>query len=89
VFVTEWRKEEVEHIDATLDGAERKAALCALLEQESQLIASIGRHRIAAGERNYDKAVQAFLEKVKGPLYSLPLLSDMCGVPLILSQSFP
>nr|XP_046210872.1 IQ and ubiquitin-like domain-containing protein [Oncorhynchus gorbuscha] len=62
-----WRKEEVEHIDATLDGAERKAALCALLEQESQLIASIGRHRIAAGERNYDKAVQAFLEKCAAP----------------------
>uniref|UniRef100_A0A4W5P6K2 IQ motif and ubiquitin domain containing n=1 Tax=Hucho hucho TaxID=62062 RepID=A0A4W5P6K2_9TELE len=62
-----WRREEVEHIDATLDGAERKAALCALLEQESQLIASIGRHRIAAGERNYDKAVQAFLEKCAAP----------------------
>ncbi|XP_041692549.2 LOW QUALITY PROTEIN: IQ and ubiquitin-like domain-containing protein [Coregonus clupeaformis] len=62
-----WRREEVEHIDATLDGAERKAALCALLEQETQLIASIGRHRIAAGERNYDKAVQAFLEKCAAP----------------------
>ncbi|CAB1323482.1 unnamed protein product [Coregonus sp. 'balchen'] len=61
------QREEVEHIDATLDGAERKAALCALLEQETQLIASIGRHRIAAGERNYDKAVQAFLEKCAAP----------------------
>ncbi|KAL0968081.1 hypothetical protein UPYG_G00262140 [Umbra pygmaea] len=62
-----WKKEELEHIDATLEGAERKAALCALLEQETQLIASIGRHRIAAGERNHEKAVQAFLEKCAAP----------------------
>ncbi|KAM6972939.1 IQ motif and ubiquitin-like domain-containing protein [Aplochiton taeniatus] len=62
-----WRCEQVEHIDGTLSGAERKAALCALLEQETQLIASIGRHRIAAGEKNYDKVVQAFLEKCSAP----------------------
>ncbi|XP_012994505.1 IQ and ubiquitin-like domain-containing protein isoform X3 [Esox lucius] len=62
-----WKKEELERINATLEGAERKAALCALLEQETQLIASIGRHRIAAGERNYHKAVQAFLEKCAAP----------------------
>ncbi|XP_026874591.2 IQ and ubiquitin-like domain-containing protein isoform X2 [Electrophorus electricus] len=62
-----WRQEEVEHIDATLCGAERKAALCALLEEETQLIASIGCHRIAAGERNQEKAVQAFLNKCAAP----------------------
>ncbi|CAB1331590.1 unnamed protein product [Coregonus sp. 'balchen'] len=27
----EWRREEVEHIDATLDGAEKKPAMCPLL----------------------------------------------------------
>ncbi|XP_062858594.1 IQ and ubiquitin-like domain-containing protein isoform X4 [Trichomycterus rosablanca] len=58
-----WRQEELENINASLCGAERKAALCALLEQETQLIASIERHRIAAGERNQEKAVQAFLDK--------------------------
>lgn len=51
-------------IDSTLSGPERKAALCALLEKETQLIASIGRHRIFAGEKNQSKAVEAFLDKV-------------------------
>lgn len=60
----EWKQEEMEHINASLSGAERKAALCALLEQETQLLASIGRHQVAAGERNQEKAVQAFLNKV-------------------------
>ncbi|KAI4873594.1 hypothetical protein NFI96_008799, partial [Prochilodus magdalenae] len=62
-----WRQEEVERINASLSGAERKAALCALLEQETQLISSIGRHRIAAEERNREKAVQAFLNKCAAP----------------------
>lgn len=62
--VLEWRQDEVEHINATLCGAERKAALCALLEQETQFIASIERHRISVGERNHEKSVQAFLNKV-------------------------
>ncbi|XP_041965152.1 IQ and ubiquitin-like domain-containing protein [Alosa sapidissima] len=62
-----WRKEEMEQIDSSLSGPERKAALCALLEKETQLIASIGRHRIVAGERNQSKAVQAFLDKCAAP----------------------
>ncbi|XP_066525316.1 IQ motif and ubiquitin-like domain-containing protein isoform X2 [Hoplias malabaricus] len=62
-----WRQEEVERINATLNGAERKAALCALLQEETGLIASIERHRIAAGERYQEKAVQAFLNKCAAP----------------------
>ncbi|XP_076863418.1 solute carrier family 13 member 1 isoform X2 [Brachyhypopomus gauderio] len=62
-----WRQDEVERINATLGGAERKAALCALLEEETKLIASIGCHRIAAGERSQEKAVQAFLNKCAAP----------------------
>ncbi|XP_043084759.1 IQ and ubiquitin-like domain-containing protein isoform X2 [Puntigrus tetrazona] len=62
-----WRMEEVEHINVTLSGAERKAALCALLEQETQFISSIERHRMAAGTRNQDKAIQAFLNKCAEP----------------------
>ncbi|KTG44900.1 hypothetical protein cypCar_00024367 [Cyprinus carpio] len=60
---TEWRIEEVEHINVTLSGAERKAALCALLEQETQFISSIEQHRMCVGTRNRDKAMQAFLNK--------------------------
>lgn len=62
-----WRIEEVERINVTLSGAERKAALCALLEQETQFISSIEQHRMAAGTRNQDKAIQAFLNKSAEP----------------------
>ncbi|XP_048692868.1 IQ motif and ubiquitin-like domain-containing protein isoform X3 [Caretta caretta] len=62
-----WRQEEIERINSTLAGAERKAALCALLEQETQLIASIGRHKLNADEENQQKAVLLFLDKCAEP----------------------
>ena len=60
-----WRREELQRIDETTSGPERKAALCALLEQEAQLIASIGRHKIAAGEKNKEQDIKNFLDKVQ------------------------
>ncbi|XP_072003117.1 IQ motif and ubiquitin-like domain-containing protein [Engystomops pustulosus] len=62
-----WRKEEVEKINQMYTGAERKAALCALLEQETHLISSIGRHKIDAGEENQQKAIQSLLNKCCEP----------------------
>ncbi|XP_030405003.1 IQ and ubiquitin-like domain-containing protein isoform X2 [Gopherus evgoodei] len=62
-----WRQEEIERINSTFAGAERKAALCALLEQETQLIASIGRHRLNADEENQQKAILFFLDKCAEP----------------------
>jgi len=62
-----WRLEELSHIDAELEGAQRKAALCALLEQETQLIASIGQHKIQANKMNKEKAVQKFLDQAAAP----------------------
>ncbi|XP_031135596.1 IQ and ubiquitin-like domain-containing protein [Sander lucioperca] len=62
-----WRCEEEEQINSSLRGAERKAALCSLLEQETQLIAAIGRHRIAVQDNNYDKTVRNFLDKSAAP----------------------
>ncbi|XP_044851475.1 IQ and ubiquitin-like domain-containing protein isoform X1 [Mauremys mutica] len=62
-----WRQEEIERINSTLAGAERKAALCALLEQETQLIASIGRHKLNADEENQQKAILFFLDKCAEP----------------------
>ncbi|XP_048793897.1 IQ and ubiquitin-like domain-containing protein isoform X1 [Lagopus muta] len=62
-----WRQEEMERINRTLTGAERKAALCGLLEQETQLIASIGRHKLNADEDNQQKAVLHFLDKCAQP----------------------
>lgn len=66
VCVSEWRCEEEQQINLSLRGAERKAALCSLLEQETQLIAAIGRHRIAVQHNNYDKSIRDFLDKVRG-----------------------
>ncbi|XP_039989271.1 IQ and ubiquitin-like domain-containing protein [Xiphias gladius] len=62
-----WRCEEEQRINSSLQGAERKAALCLLLEQETQLIAAIGRHRIAVQSNNYDKAIRNFLDKSAAP----------------------
>ncbi|XP_047921637.1 IQ motif and ubiquitin-like domain-containing protein isoform X4 [Anser cygnoides] len=62
-----WRQEEIERINGTLTGAERKAALCGLLEQEAHLIASIGRHKLNADEENQQKAVLHFLSKCAQP----------------------
>ncbi|KAJ6654104.1 hypothetical protein lerEdw1_007468 [Lerista edwardsae] len=62
-----WRLEELERINNTFSGAERKAALCALLEKEAQLIACIGRHKINADEVNLEKAIMSFLEKCAEP----------------------
>jgi hypothetical protein len=62
--LTEWRLEEMNTINETLTGAERKAALCQLLDQETQLIASIGRHKLEADGEQKQKHVQGFLDKV-------------------------
>lgn len=59
-----WRQEEIAHINETTSGAERKAALCSLLEQEAQLIASIGRHKVVADEANKESEALHFLNKV-------------------------
>uniref|UniRef100_UPI0037E70651 IQ motif and ubiquitin-like domain-containing protein n=1 Tax=Semicossyphus pulcher TaxID=241346 RepID=UPI0037E70651 len=62
-----WRCEEEQQINSTLRGAERKAALYSLLEQETQHIATIGLHRITAQNMNYDKTVKSFLDKSAAP----------------------
>ena len=64
-FFTEWRLEEIQKINETRSGPERKAALVGLLEQESYLIGSIERHRIKANKTNKDEHVNKFLDKVR------------------------
>ena len=59
-----WRQEELDRINSTTSGAERKAALCGLLEQEAELIAGIGQHRLMAGREAEEKSVHKFLEAV-------------------------
>ncbi|NXE09897.1 IQUB protein, partial [Lophotis ruficrista] len=62
-----WRQEETERINRTLTGGERKAALCELLEEEAELIASIGRKKQNADEENQPKAILRFLDKCAQP----------------------
>ncbi|XP_077600274.1 IQ motif and ubiquitin-like domain-containing protein [Stigmatopora nigra] len=62
-----WRIEKEHQINTTMRGAERKAALCSLLEQETQYIATIGRHGIAIWNNNYNKTVRKFLDKSSAP----------------------
>ncbi|XP_055464178.1 IQ and ubiquitin-like domain-containing protein [Psammomys obesus] len=62
-----WRQEELAQIDQYLSQAERKAALCELLEKETQIIASIGRHRQAADMERQEIALHAFLDKCSAP----------------------
>lgn len=76
VCVSEWRNEEEQRINSTLRGAERKAALCLLVEQETQLIAAIGQHRITVQNNNYDKTVRNFLDKVRFHFYSSAPISQ-------------
>ncbi|XP_055139816.1 IQ motif and ubiquitin-like domain-containing protein isoform X1 [Symphalangus syndactylus] len=62
-----WRQEELTRVNQSFTGAERKAALCELLEKEIQIIASIGRHRYIAYMANQEAAIQAFLDKCSAP----------------------
>ena len=59
-----WRQEELARINQSFTRAERKAALCELLEKETQIIASIGRHRYIAYTANREASIEAFLDKV-------------------------
>ncbi|XP_077896421.1 IQ motif and ubiquitin-like domain-containing protein isoform X2 [Ictidomys tridecemlineatus] len=58
-----WHQEELSRINQCLTGAERKAALCELLDKETQIIASIGRHRSIAYLEREESEKQAFLNK--------------------------
>ncbi|XP_078272635.1 IQ motif and ubiquitin-like domain-containing protein [Rhinoraja longicauda] len=64
----EWKKEEVRHINQTLTGPERKAALYTLLEEEAKLIASIARHRVDAAKETGPKLIQNLLNKCADPI---------------------
>ncbi|XP_071468927.1 IQ motif and ubiquitin-like domain-containing protein isoform X4 [Marmota flaviventris] len=62
-----WHQEELSRINQCLTGAERKAALCELLEKETQIIASIGRHRSIAYLEREESEKQVFLNKCSAP----------------------
>jgi len=58
-----WRQNEYQEIDATLEGGQRKAELCHLLDQEAQMINSIGKHQNEAGRLAKEAKIKKFLSK--------------------------
>lgn len=62
-----WRREEIENINATKSGPERKAALAGLMDEETELIASIQRHKLIAKNDNGKRAKRIFLERCAAP----------------------
>ncbi|XP_023559201.1 IQ and ubiquitin-like domain-containing protein [Octodon degus] len=62
-----WRQEQLTYINQYFTGAERKAALCELLEKETQIIASIERQRHIARVARQEKAIQVFMDKCSSP----------------------
>ncbi|XP_006090566.1 IQ and ubiquitin-like domain-containing protein [Myotis lucifugus] len=62
-----WRQEQLECINQSFCGAERKVALCELLEKETQIIASIGRYRHIAYMANQEAIIHTFLSKCSAP----------------------
>uniref|UniRef100_A0A8C4X3L6 IQ motif and ubiquitin domain containing n=1 Tax=Erpetoichthys calabaricus TaxID=27687 RepID=A0A8C4X3L6_ERPCA len=93
VFSTleQWRQEEMDHISATLTGTDRKAALCALLEQEAQIIACIGRHKLTAGDENVKKMERFDARELKDLYASVNMTSltqeERLDVLLILKHT--
>jgi len=71
VCVVEWRQKELDRINETLSGAERKVALTHLLDEEAQLISCISRRRYGAIEDNKKMSIKTFLNKAITLSYSL------------------
>ena len=78
----EWRQEEMERINSTLEGAERKAAMCMLLDQETELLSAIERHKNEANIDNRGKRIASFLEKVN--LFLVLIMQKSLSIVLML-----
>ncbi|CAF3144279.1 unnamed protein product [Rotaria sp. Silwood2] len=62
-----WREEEIAKINATKQGAARKAALALLVDEETELLATIDRYKTEAQKYNKEVNIQRFLERVAQP----------------------
>ena len=62
-----WRVEEENQIKSTLTGAEKKVAMAELLERETELIATINRHRDKSISDNKQNKNIKILEKAAAP----------------------
>ncbi|CAF1503941.1 unnamed protein product [Rotaria magnacalcarata] len=62
-----WREEEIAKINATKQGASRKAALALLVDEETELLATIDRYKTEAQKYNKEVNIQRFIERVAQP----------------------
>ncbi|KAL6106220.1 iqub [Pungitius sinensis] len=62
-----WRCEEEQRVTRCLQGADMKASLCSLMDQQTQLISGIERHRGAARDDGRERAVSRLLDKSAAP----------------------
>ncbi|KAF7250175.1 IQ and ubiquitin domain-containing protein [Paragonimus skrjabini miyazakii] len=65
----QWKREEIAKINAQpLTSAERKAALALLLDEETELIAAIGRHQLCASQKGNEQTQINLLKKAAAPI---------------------
>lgn len=59
-----WRRRQVAQITATLTGQDRRRALVALLDKETELLRSLEAHRAVRSARRRNAAIALFLQEV-------------------------
>nr|XP_053641950.1 IQ and ubiquitin-like domain-containing protein [Cherax quadricarinatus] len=59
-----WRRNQVSQVNATLRGKDRRRALVALLEKETELLRSLEAHRAARSARRRNADIARFLQEV-------------------------
>ncbi|XP_071529454.1 IQ motif and ubiquitin-like domain-containing protein isoform X2 [Panulirus ornatus] len=59
-----WRRKQVSQINATLKGKQRRRALVALLDKETELLRSLEAHRAIRSARRRNAAIARFLQEV-------------------------
>lgn len=66
-----WRRKQVSQINATLKGKQRRRALVALLDKETELLRSLEAHRAIRSARRRNAAIARFLQEVSDCYNSL------------------
>ncbi|XP_042214828.1 IQ and ubiquitin-like domain-containing protein [Homarus americanus] len=59
-----WRRKQVDQVNATLTGKQRRRALVALLDKETELLRSLEVHRAVRSGRRRNAAIARFLQEV-------------------------
>lgn len=60
-----WRRRQVSQVNESLTGRERRRALVALLDKETELLRSLQEHRNARSSRRRNQALANFLYEVR------------------------